>query len=141
MRILFALLATVYCSHVIAEPRIDTSAADRFDKTLEQMKQELSAEKAAELSTAISILPFAGMKSFKDTPPDGIVKLDIKKLDGKTGSQIISLAHSTVSVKIRVGPPPGLPSRFKEPLLDTPGNTPNSHETVSLVGTQWDVTS
>jgi hypothetical protein len=69
------------------------------------MKRELSPSKATALDTAIMTLPFAGMRSVKDTPPDGLVKLDITKLDGMTADQIIELARKTVSVKIRVGPP------------------------------------
>jgi hypothetical protein len=141
MRALFALLVTAFCSHAVAETRIDASTENRFNRTLEQMKQELSAEKAVELNTAIFTLPFAGMKSFKDTPPDGVVKLDFRKLDGMTASQIIALAHSTVSVTIRVGDPPGLPERFRAPLRDERGQTPTPNDTLSLAGTEWDMTS
>src|SRR3981081_803065 len=110
MNVMFALLATAFCSLAIAETRIDASTPDRFNRTLERMKQELPAGKAAELDTAILMLPFARMYSFKDPPPDGIVKLDIKKLDGKTASQIIALGRAPVSVRIRIRLPPGLPA-------------------------------
>jgi hypothetical protein len=43
----------------------------------------------AELDAAINMLPFAGMQSVKDIPPDGLVKLDIKTLDGLTADQIV----------------------------------------------------
>jgi hypothetical protein len=100
------------------------------------MKHELGPEKQAQLDTALMTLPFAGMQSVTDTPPDGVVKLDIKALEGMTADQIIELARKTVTVKMRVGPPPGLPDQFKAPLR--PGN--GTPQQFALAGTQWVVT-
>jgi hypothetical protein len=139
-RPLFILLATLFCAQVVAETRIDASTEDTFNGSLNSMKHELAPEKLAQLNKAVMTLPFAGMQSFKDTPPDGIVKLDIKKLDGMTADQIIELAQKTVSVKISVGPPPGLPARFKVPLRPVSDTTPTAAGVSSLAGTQWIVT-
>lgn len=140
MRPLFILLTTLFCAQVVAETRIDASTDDAFNTSLNLMKHELTQEKLAQLNTAIMTLPFAGMQSFKDTPPDGIVKLDIKKLDGMTADQIIELAHKTVTVKISVGPPPGLPEPFKGSLRPVSDTTPSAAGALLLAGTQWIVT-
>jgi hypothetical protein len=137
----FLLLATlVFCGEALAQARIDGSNEESFNRTLAQMMRELPPQKAAELNTAIALLPFAGMTSVKDTPADGIVKLDLKKIDGMTADQIIDLAHKTVTVKISSGPPPGLPQRFKAPLRAAPARTEAAKDAASLAGTQWDVT-
>ncbi len=140
MRMLFALLATILSSQIVAEPRIDASTQANFTQSLEVMKRELTSSKAAELDAAVASLPFAGMRSFKDTPPDGIVKLDIKKLDGMTADQIIELAHKTVSVKIWAGPPPGLPKQYAAQLVGKADKTNDSFNAPSLAGTAWDLT-
>jgi hypothetical protein len=140
MRLLFALLVTIFSSQVVAEPRIDASTPARFNQSLEAMKRELSTRKAAELDMAVATLPFAGMRSLKDTPPDGIVKLDIKKLEAMSAYQIIELAHKTVSVKISVGPPPGLPEQYKAQLRGTSDKTSDSVGAASVAGTGWDLT-
>jgi hypothetical protein len=88
------------CGEVLAEARIDSSTQESFNKTLAQMMRELPPRKAAELNAAIVSLPFAGMTSIKDTPADGVVKLDLKKIDGMTAEQIIDLARRTVTVKL-----------------------------------------
>jgi hypothetical protein len=108
------------CAHAAATTRIDASSEDMFNASLHSMKQELGPEEQAQLDYALMTLPFAGMQSLKDTPPDGVVKLDIKALDGMTADQIIELARKTVTVKIRVGPPPGLPHEFTAPLRPAP---------------------
>lgn len=135
-RILFTLLATTCASHALAQARIDASTPTTFNSSLTVMKQELSQSKAAQLNAAIAMLPFAGMRSFKDTPSDGAVKLDIKKIDGMTADQVIELARNTVSVKISIGPPPGLPDEYKAKLRDASGST----TAPPLVGTTWDLT-
>ena len=140
MRMLFALLVTILSSQVVAEPRIDASTPARFNQSLEAMKRELSTSKAAELDMAVASLPFAGMRYIKDTPPDGIVKLDIKKLEGMSADQIIELAHKTVSVKINVGPPPGLPEQYRAQLRGTSDKTSDSAGAASVAGTGWDLT-
>ena len=142
MRVLFLVLTiSAFCNQVVAETRIDASTQDRFNQTFDQMKRELPTDKIAELNIAIALLPFAGMNSAKDTPPDGIVKLDYKKLDGLTASQIIALARSTVTVKMKVGDLPGLPPRFTVPLRDSQGEAAAAGITPHLVGTRWDITS
>jgi hypothetical protein len=125
------------CAQAVAETRIDASSEDTFNASLRLMKQELPPKKLAQLETAITTLPFAGMQSVKDTPSDGIVKLDIKKMDGMTADQIIELAQKTVTVKFSVGPPPGLPDNFKAPLRPDSIATPSSVEVEPLAGTQW----
>jgi hypothetical protein len=139
-RPLVILLAAMLCAHARAETRIDASSEDAFNTTLHLMKQELAPKKVAQLDTALATLPFAAMQSFKDTPPDGIVKLDIKKLDGMTADQVIELARKTVTVKISVGPPPGLPDEFKAPLRPGSNSAPSGAETLPLAGTEWIVT-
>jgi hypothetical protein len=139
-RYLLILLATMWCAHAAAKTRIDASSDDTFNTSLHSMKQELEPEKQAQLDTALMSLPFAGMQSLKDTPPDGVVRLDIKALDGMTADQIIELERKTVTVKIRVGPPPGLPDKFKTTLRPGTGMPSNGPETFSLAGTQWVVT-
>jgi hypothetical protein len=128
------------CGEVLAEARIDSGTQESFNKTLAQMMRELPPRKAAELNAAIVSLPFAGMTSIKDTPADGVVKLDLKKIDGMTAEQIIDLARRTVTVKLSSGPPPGLPQRFKAPLRAAPTQTEAGEEVASLAGTQWDLT-
>jgi len=140
MRLLFALLVTIFSSQVVAEARIDASTEAHFNQSLKAMKRELSTSRAAELDTAVATLPFAGMQSLKDIPPDGIVKLDIKKLEGMSADQIIELAHKTVSVKISVGPPPGLPVQYKAQLRGTSDKTNVSVGPASVAGTGWDLT-
>jgi hypothetical protein len=135
-RLLFLLPALLFCTQVLAETRIDASTDETFNKTLEMMKHELPPQKAARLNAAVMVLPFARMQSVRDTPPDGIVKLDIKKLDGMTADQIIELAKNTVTVKMRIGPPPGLPEQFRKPLAHA-GDQPAVR---SLSGTEWNVT-
>jgi hypothetical protein len=139
-RPLFILLVAMLCAHARAETRIDARSEDTFNASLHLMKQELAPKKLAQLDTALTTLPFAGMQSFKDTPPDGIVKLDIKKLDGMTADQVIELARKTVTVKISVGSPPGLPDEFKAPLRPGSSSAPSAAETLPLAGTQWIVT-
>jgi hypothetical protein len=139
-RLCFFLLAALVCGKVLAEARIDSRTPESFNRTLARMMRELPPRKAAELNTAIASLPFAGMTSVKDTPADGIVKLDLKKIDGMTADQIIDLAQKTVTVKISSGPPPGLPQRFKVPLPAAPAQTEAGKDVASLAGTQWDVT-
>jgi hypothetical protein len=134
------LLAMLLCGEAFGEARIDGSTQDSFNSTLAQMLGELPPQKADELKAAINLLPFAGMKSVRDTPADGIVKLDTKKIDGMTADQIIELARKTVSVKITFGPPPGLPERFKAPLRPTPNQTGVPTQASPLVGTVWDMT-
>jgi hypothetical protein len=58
-----------------------------------------------------------------------------------TASQIVEMARKTVSVKIRVGPPPGLPEKYKMPLGSASEGTNNSIAVPSLVGSGWDLTS
>src|SRR6202035_1653940 len=130
----FLLLATLVCGEALAEAHIDGSDQESFNRTLAQMMRELPPRKAAELNTAIASLPFAGMTSVKDTPADGVVKLDLKKFDGMTADQIIDLAHKTVAVKISFGPPPGLPQRFKGPLPTAPARTEAGKDVASLAG-------
>jgi hypothetical protein len=139
-RPLIILLATMCCAHAVAETRIDASSEDAFNTSLHSMRQELAPNKKAQLDTALITLPFAGMQSFKDTPPDAVVKLDIRKIDGMTADQIIELARKTVAVKIRVGPPPGLPDEFKAPLRPGAGVPSSGPETLPVAGTQWIVT-
>jgi hypothetical protein len=136
-RFLLILFAVMSCAQAVAETRIDASSEDSFNASLRLMKQELSSKKLAQLETAIATLPFAGMQSVKDTPSDGIVKLDIKKLDGMTADQIIELAQNTVTVKFLVGAPPGLPDKFKAPLRPGSSTTPSGVEVEPLAGTQW----
>jgi len=139
-RVRFALLVTLFAGTSLAQSRIDASTEATFKTSLAAMRQELSANKASELDAAINMLPFAGMQSVKDIPADGLMKLDIKKLDGMTASQIVELAHTTVSVKIRVGPPPGLPEKYKLPLGSASRGSNNSIAVPSLVGSAWDFT-
>jgi len=139
-RPLLILLAAMYCAHARAETRIDASSQDSFNTSLHLMKQELAPTKMAQLDTALMTLPFAGMQSLKETPSDGIVKLDIKKLDGMTADQIIELARETVTVRISSGPPPGLPDEFKAPLRPGSITAPSGAEALPLAGTQWIVT-
>ena len=136
-RPLLILLAAMYCAHARAETRIDASSQDSFNTSLHLMKQELAPTKMAQLDTALMTLPFAGMQSVRDTPSDGIVKLDIKKLDGMTADQIIELAQKTVNVRFFVGPPPGLPDKFRAPLRPGFSTTSSGVEVKSLAGTQW----
>jgi hypothetical protein len=136
-RFLLILFAVMSCAQAVAETRIDASSEDTFNASLRLMKQDLAPKKLAQLETAITTLPFAGMQSVKDTPSDGIVKLDIKKMDGMTADQIIELAQKTVTVKFSVGPPPGLPDKFKAPLRPDSITTPNDVEVEPLAGTQW----
>ena len=139
-RYLPILLATMWCAHADAKTLIDASTEDTFNTSLHSMKQELSPEKQSQLDTALMTLPFAGMQSLKDIPQDGVVKLDIKALDGMTADQVIEFARKTVTVKIRVGPPPGLPAEFKAPLRPGAGTPSRSPDTLALAGTQWLVT-
>src|ERR1700730_10348218 len=87
-RLTFLLLATLVCGEARAEAHIDGSEQESLNTTLVQMMRELPPRKAAELNTAIASLPFAGMTPVKDTPADGVVKLDLKKFDGMTADQI-----------------------------------------------------
>jgi hypothetical protein len=139
-RPILILFAAMFCAQAAAETRIDASREDSFNTSLDLMKQELAPKKLTQLNAALTTLPFAGMQSVKDTPPDGIVKLDIKKLDGMTADQIIELARKTVTVKISVGPPPGLPDEFKAPLRPGSSTAPGGAEALPLAGTQWIVT-
>jgi len=139
-RVAFALLVTIFTGQALAESRIDASTEADFNRSLAVMKRELSPSKATELDTAIMTLPFAGMRSVKDTPPDGLVKLDIKKLDGMTADQIIELARKTGSVKIRVGPPPGLPEQYKAQLRSASETSNDSIAAPTLAGTGWEIT-
>src|SRR5208282_918464 len=139
-RYLVMFLATICCAHAATTARIDATSEDTFNTSLHSMKQELGPKKQAQLDTALMTLPFAGMQSLKDTPPGGVVKLDIKALDGMTADQIIELARKTVTVKIRVGPPPGLPDAFKAPLRPDTGTPSSGPETFPLAGSQWVVT-
>lgn len=139
-RPILILLAAMFCAQAAAETRIDASSEDTFNTSLDLMKQELAPKKLTQLDTALTTLPFAGMQSLKDIPPDGIVKLDIKKLDGMTADQIIELARKTVTVKISVGPPPGLPDEFKAPLRPGSSTAPGGAEALPLAGTQWTLT-
>jgi hypothetical protein len=50
------------------------------------------------------------------------------------------LARKTVTVKISVGPPPGLPDEFKAPLRPGSNSAPSGAETLPLAGTEWIVT-
>jgi hypothetical protein len=136
-RFLLMLFAVISCAQAVAETRIDASSADTFNASLRLMQQELAPKKWTQLETAITTLPFAGIQSVKDTPSDGIVKLDIKKLDGMTADQIIELARKTVTVKFLVGPPPGLPDKFKAPLRPESSTTLSGVDVKSLAGTQW----
>jgi hypothetical protein len=136
-RYLLILLATMCCAHAVAQSRIDATNEDTFKMSLHSMKRELGSEKQAQLDTALMTLPFAGMQSVKSVPPDGVVKLDIKALDGMTADEIIELARKTVTVKIRVGPPPGLPDGFKAPLQPGTVAPSSGPETFALAGTQW----
>jgi hypothetical protein len=136
-RFLLILFALMSCAQAVAETRVDASSEDTFNASLRLMKQELAPKKLAQLDTAIMTLPFAGMQSVKDTPSDGIVKLDIKKLDGMTADQIIELARETVNVRFFVGPPPGLPDKFRAPLRPGSSTTSSGVEALSLAGTQW----
>jgi hypothetical protein len=140
-RALLILLAAMFCAHAHAETRIDASSEDAFNASLHLMRQELAPKKLAQLDAALTALPFAGMQSFKETPPDGIVKLDIKKLDGMTANRVIELARKTVTVKISVGPPPGLPDEFKAPLRPPSSAASSAAENLPLAGTQWIVTN
>src|SRR5579863_5909805 len=101
-RALFVLFVAMLTGQALGESRIDASTQATFDASLAAMRQELSVSRAAELDAAINMLPFAGMKSVKDMPSSGTLKLDIKKLDGLTADQIVELARKTVTVKIRV---------------------------------------
>jgi hypothetical protein len=134
------MLAVMACAPGIAETRIDASTDDTFATSLNSMKRELAPDKQAQLNMAIMTLPFAGMQSLKDTPPDGIVKLDIKKLDGMNADQIIEWARKTVTVKLSVGPPPGLPDEFKAPLRPGSDTAPTGADASPLAGTEWIVT-
>lgn len=139
-RLLFALLVAVLTGQALAESRIDAATQATFNTSLAAMRQELSASKATELDAAINMLPFAGMQSVKDIPHSGTLKLDIKKLDGMTANQIVELARKTVTVKIRVGPPPGLPEAYKVRLRSASGESSRTSATASLSGTRWDIT-
>jgi hypothetical protein len=139
-RALFALLVTILAGPALAEPRIDATTQATFNASLAAMRQELSASKATELDTAINMLPFAGMQSVKDIPPSGTLKLDIKTLDGMTANQIVELANKTVTVKIRVGPPPGLPEKYKVKLRNASGESNKTFTAPALSGTGWDIT-
>ena len=136
-RFLLILFALMSCAQAVAETRVDASSEDTFNASLRLMKQELVPKKLTQLETAIMTLPFAGMQSVRDTPSDGIVKLDIKKLDGMTADQIIELAQKTVNVRFFVGPPPGLPDKFRAPLRPGFSTTSSGVEVKSLAGTQW----
>jgi hypothetical protein len=138
-RPLFALLVAILTGQALAESRIDASSQATFNTSLAAMKQELTPTKTTELDAAINMLPFAGMQSVKDIPPSGALKLDIKKLDGLTADQIVELARKTVSVKMRVGPPPGLPEAYKTQLRSSSESNKTS-ATPSLAGTRWDIT-
>lgn len=140
-RISFVLLAAMSCVQATAETRIDASSEDNFKSSLALMKQELVPTKQAQLDSALTTLPFADMRSFRDTPSDGIIKLDIKKLDGMTADQIIELARTKVTVKISVGPHPGLPGQFKAALGAGSCVSFSSAEALPLTGTQWIMTS
>lgn len=139
-RALFVLFVAMLTGQALAESRIDASTQATFDASLAAMRQELSVSRGAELDAAINMLPFAGMQSVKDMPSSGTLKLDIKKLDGLTADQIVELARKTVTVKIRVGPPPGLPQKYKLPLDSELGSSSNSIAVPPLVGSSWDVT-
>jgi hypothetical protein len=67
-RPLLILLAAMLCAHARAETRIDASSEETFNTSLHLMKQQLAPKKLAQLDTALTTLPFAGMQSFKDTP-------------------------------------------------------------------------
>jgi hypothetical protein len=136
-RFLLILFAVMSCAQAVAQTRIDASSEDTFNASLRLMKQELVLKKLTQLETAITILPFAGMQSVKDTPSDGVVKLDQKKLNGMTADQIIELAQKTLTVKFFIGPPPGLPDRFKLPWRPGLSTTPSDVEVKPLAGTQW----
>src|ERR1700689_5138392 len=136
-RFLLILFALMSCAQAVAETRVDASSEDTFNASLRLMKQELVPKKLTQLETAIMTLPFADMQSVRDTPSDGIVKLDIKKLDGMTADQIIELAQKTVNVRFFVGPPPGLPDKFRAPLRPGFSTTSSGVEVKSLAGTQW----
>src|ERR1700689_1784497 len=131
-RFLLILFALMSCAQAVAETRVDASSEDTFNASLRLMKQELVPKKLTQLETAIMTLPFAGMQSLKETPSDGIVKLDIKKLDGMTADQIIELARETVTVRISSGPPPGLPDEFKAPLRPGSITAPSGAEALPL---------
>lgn len=133
-------LGILLSAQVFAEARIDARNEKTFDVSLQAMKRELPPTKLAQLNGAIMALPFAGMQSFKDTPPDGVVKLDIKKLDGMTASEIIELGRETVTVKFRVGPPPGLPEKFRGKLQPAAGRGRSETDAGSLIGTAWTIT-
>jgi hypothetical protein len=137
VRALFPLLVTLFSAQLMAQTRIDSSTQEHFDRSVDRMKRELPASKAAELSTAIATLPFAGIRSFKDTPPDGIVKLDIRKLDGMSADEVIELAHKTVSVTFTMGPPPGLPAHYQAPLSV---GKKGASAAPSVAGTAWEMT-
>jgi hypothetical protein len=139
-RALFALLVTMLTGQALAGSRIDASTEATFNTSLAAMRQELSASKATELDSAINMLPFAGMQSVKDIPPSGTLKLDIKKLDGMTANQIVELARKTVTVKIRVGPPPGLPEKYKVRLRSASAESNKTSAAPSLSGTGGDIT-
>ena len=59
---------------------------------------------------------------------------------GMTADQIIELARKTVSVKIRVGPPPGLPEQYKGQLHGASETSNDSIAAPSLAGTGWEIT-
>ena len=139
-RALFGLLVTMLTGQALAESRIDATTQATFNASLATMRQELSVSKATELDAAINMLPFAGMRSVKDIPPSGTLQLDIKKLDGLTANQIVELARKTVTVKIRVGPPPGLPEKYKVRLGNASGEPNGTAAAPSLSGTGWDIT-
>jgi len=139
-RLVFVLLAAMFVGQVVAQTRIDATTEDTFNASLDSMKHELAPSELAKLNSAIMTLPFAGLQSLKDMPAEGIVKLDIKKLDGMTADQIIELAQKTVTVKISVGPPPGLPERFKTPLRATSDASRSASPASMLAGTQWIMT-
>jgi hypothetical protein len=140
-RALFALFVAMLTGQALAESRIDATTQATFNTSLAAMKQDLAPSKAAELDAAINMLPFSGMQSVKDIPADGLVKLDIKKLDGLTADQIVEFARKTVSIKMRVGPPPGLPKEYKVQLSSASAGSTNSTAVPSLAGTVWDLTS
>jgi hypothetical protein len=134
-------MALILSGEVLAEPKIDATSQETFKTSLEAMKHELSPNRVAALDSAIFKMPFSGFDTVQDMlkhlTPDGRLELDIKKLDGLTADQIIELARKTVTVKFRSGPPPGLPSKFKEPLplIENPEGV------ASVAGTQWEITS
>jgi hypothetical protein len=57
-----------------------------------------------------------------------------------TADQVIELARKTVSVKIRVGPPPGLPEQYKAQLRSASETSNDSIAAPTLAGTGWEIT-